>query len=522
MRGSSAIWRALARARRSNLAASGAAPPILGSAALTRRRALAALAAGAAAPLVGSEAPARAPQRSRVAVVGGGLAGLTALRALRRAGVDAHLYEGRNRLGGRVYTLRDGPSPADHGGQFINGDHEDILALARHYRVPLIDRAKLPGRTVLIDRQRVIHEAELAKDLQAIAARIAADSELLDKDYARHAPALDALSVAAYLDRHADALPQPYLRRLLAATIRTEFGQEPGEASALELIFNLPVADGRHVELIGTSDERYVLAGGSGMVTDALAREHAAFISTGRILSAIEPAGAGVRLRFTDGQNVEAERAIVTVPAPLLRTIEFGSLLPPLWRHYAAEAELGRNEKLNALYQGRPWRQGIDLAGDVWPLDGPFSEAWDATTVEGDVGVFTWFMGGDQCEPAREPDTAALRRQFETAVAPIMPAIGDSATGWQRRTNWVRDPFSRGSYSCFRPGQLTRFARLLWIEEDGKATQAAAAGPLVFAGEHLSDAWPGYMNGAAQTGRLAAEAVLRSLGRRQAAPAIAD
>ena len=51
---------------------------------------------------------------------------------------------------------------------------------------------------------------------------------------------------------------------------------------------------------------------------------------------------------------------------------------------------------------------------------------------------------------------------------------------------------------------------LFWLEDNGKATQVPAAGPLVFAGEHLSDAWPGYMNGGAQTGRLAAQAVLGS------------
>ena len=37
------------------------------------------------------------------------------------------------------------------------------------------------------------------------------------------------------------------------------------------------------------------------------------------------------------------------------------------------------------------------------------------------------------------------------------------------------------------------------------------AGPVVFAGEHLSDAFPGYMNGGAQTGRLAAAAILAGL-----------
>ena len=66
---------------------------------------------------------------------------------------------------------------------------------------------------------------------------------------------------------------------------------------------------------------------------------------------------------------------------------------------------------------------------------------------------------------------------------------------------------TRGAYVNFRPGQLTRFEPLLTVEEEGQA-RPSEAGPLLFAGEWLSDAWPGYMNGAVQTGRIAAEAAL--------------
>jgi monoamine oxidase len=71
---------------------------------------------------------------------------------------------------------------------------------------------------------------------------------------------------------------------------------------------------------------------------------------------------------------------------------------------------------------------------------------------------------------------------------------------------WL-DPLTRGAYANFRPGQFTRFGGLLTIEEEG-AVRASQAGPLLFAGEWLSHAWQGYMNGAVQTGRIAAEAAL--------------
>ncbi|MEO5587058.1 MAG: FAD-dependent oxidoreductase [Novosphingobium sp.] len=513
MRGNSMVWRALARARR----ATAADEPVgRGSSGLTRRRVLASLAAGTTAALTGCNLPQLEAVRTRVAIIGGGLAGLNALRLLRGSGVDARLYEARGRLGGRVFTARGGPVPADDGGQFINSDHTEVLAATRRLGLGLINRGASEGKTLVIDATAdgggtVITEAELAIDLQDIARIIAADAKKLDANYARNAPALDALSVAQYLDVHAEALPKPYVRKLLEATIRTEFGQEPEDASALELIFNLPVTDGNNVELIGSSDEQYVVAGGSGMIVDAMARGFGQWIETGHAVQRIERTPTGVRIRFANGRSVEAERAIVTVPAPLLRTIDFGGILSPLWYEYATEIGIGRNEKLNAAYEGRPWRQTMGLAGDVWPLDGPFAEAWDATTVPGDTGLMTWFMGGAQCDAVDAPDLAEVRRSFEDAAAPAIPALGESATGWQRRTNWSRDPYARGSYSCFRPGQLTRFAELMWVEEHGAAIQIPAAGSLIFAGEHLSDAFPGYMEGALQTGRLAAQTIVAAL-----------
>jgi monoamine oxidase len=508
MRTSGLFWRALEAARAANLTDGGETSMVMGSAAMTRRHALGAMAASVALPMVGCAPMPAASARTRVAIVGGGLSGLIALRDLLKAGIDARLYEARGRLGGRVSTYRGGPVPADDGGQFINGDHADILALAHEHGLRLIDRKTFEGKTLLVDGDcRVYGEERLAEDLRPLAAAIAADAAALDADFAAAAPALDAISVSQYLDRHHNLVPA-YVRKLMDATLRTEFGQDPAQASAIELIFNLPVADGRHLQVIGSSDERYVLHGGSGRIVEALAPPLMPHIAMGHVLQSLHRVGDHVRLRFETGAVVEAERAIVTVPAPLLRTIDFGSLLPPLWQQYVAEIDCGRNEKINAAYHGRPWESSMGRSGDVWPLAGGFAEGWDATTVEGDTALMTFFMGGAQCAAAAKRDAAALRREFEAAAAPAVPGLTRAATVWQRRTNWTNDRFSRGAYSCWRPGQLTRFAPLFWLEEAGKAKQSPTVGPVVFAGEHLSDAWPGYMNGGAQTGRLAAQVVL--------------
>jgi monoamine oxidase len=80
------------------------------------------------------------------------------------------------------------------------------------------------------------------------------------------------------------------------------------------------------------------------------------------------------------------------------------------------------------------------------------------------------------------------------------------------RTSWHRQAFTGGGYTSFRPGQLTRFGQWLWIEGNTPGgRQETVFDRLFFIGEQLSDEYYGFMNGGAQTGRLAAEALRRML-----------
>lgn len=400
----------------------------------------------------------------------------------------------------------------EDGGNLINTDHADMLALAERFAIPLIDRKPMAAHSRYVADGRLLGDAELIEDLRAIAAQIARDAAALDADYDAVAPKLDAMSVTAYLDQYA-ALVKPHVRALLDATIRTEFGAEPGDASAIELLFNLPVVDGKQAELISLSDERFILTGGSSSVVKALSEPLMAKISTGHALVSIAKSGDALDLTFANGKADRVDRVIVTVPAPLMRTIDYGGLLPKQWAALVAEIDSGRNDKINAGYATRVWEDRTGPAGAAWAVDtkgpGVFSEFWDASSGQpGPAGVLTWFFGGDQVDElqAAAPETTLSRA--ESAIAPAVPGLEATA---MRRTAWVKDPFSRGAYSTFKPGQLTRFAPHFWLEEDGKTTQQAVVGPIVFAGEHLSDAFPGYMNGGAQTGRLAAEAILAEI-----------
>lgn len=514
MRGDLGIWRALDLARARNLAGAGQRPPQAGPGGISRRRVLKAMGAGMAVatlPSCFSEAP------RRIAVVGGGLAGLVALDRLIAKGIDATLFEARGAIGGRTRSARGVFAPDyafDEGGQLVNSDHADMIALTRSLGLRLIDRKAGSRKEIQIGRKGVVTEADLAEGLRDIARRITEDSDRLDRDYDAVAREIDALSVRQYLDAH--GLRSGDARDALEAGIRTEYGAEPGEASALELLFNLPTVDGERLTRLSLSDERFVIDGGAAQVAGHLAERHRPQIQLNRKLVSIDIEARDARLGFADGRTETFDRVVLALPAGLLREIRIEGPLPTAWRQLLAEANLGKNEKIIAGFDTPDWRAAIGEAGALWAADG-FSEAWDAISAppaEG-PGALTFFLGGDQVTEHASAGTGALADRFTQLARRALPNLG-APNGRLRRTQWTADPLTRGAYISFRPGQITRFGGLLTIEEPGNV-RPSQAGPLIFAGEWLSDAWPGYMNGAAQTGRIAADAAMASVEARQPA-----
>jgi monoamine oxidase len=458
---------------------------------------------------------------ARVAIVGAGLAGLNAAYQLKKAGISATVYEARRRVGGRILSLTGAIGEGlvtDLGGSFINSDHADMLQLAEEFGLTLfnrladVERFAFPGIGYFFDG--VAHsEAEVAGDLQALAAQIASDSARLDADIERVALELDRLSVTDYLDRHAGLIPQDYIRRLIENSIRTEYGVEPEDSSALQLIFNLPTVEGQTVEILGNSDETFFVESGTGKIIDSLAQQLGGQIRTHMPLTRLEAREDSLRLTFATGETVAADLVILTIPFPVLREVALDVPLPKRLRRFINEFELGRNEKLIAGFSERAWRQPAGFVTEAW-TDLGYAEAWDETQRQPDRadGALTFFLGGREVAALDKGSARSVGRTFVQRLDGNTPGVEAAATGRFLRTHWNQSRFTRGSYANFKPGQLTQFGRLRWIEAaDAEERQEVHVGNLIFAGEHLSDAFYGFMNGAAETGRLAAEFVIRHI-----------
>ena len=454
------------------------------------------------------------PQAPRVAIVGAGIAGLSAGYSLRRAGIRPQIYEASTRTGGRIFSVRDAVVPGlvtEFGGEFIDSGHGEMLRFARLFGLRLIDlkeggEARLRP-TFYFDGRR-ISEAEVVRAFQPIARRIRQDQDAVGDvvTYRHHTPRareLDRISISEYLDRIGAS---GWVKELLEVAYVGEYGLEAGEQSALNLVLLIGTDPTPTFEVYGDSDERYSVRGGNQQIPNRLAQLLEPSLYLGHRLVALRQRGSGYRLAFerrgAGTVEVDADFVILTVPFTILRELELQVDLPPVKRRAIRELGYGTNSKLILGFQERVWRKA-GSSGELF-TDLPWQSGWDSSRGRpGKAGTYTVFLGGRAGVEVGEGLAQEQAEKVLPDLERIFPGVRAAATGRVARWHWPSDPFVRGSYACWKVGQYTSIA----------GAEFEPVGRLLFAGEHTSLEHQGYMNGAAETGRRAAQIVRRFVRR---------
>ncbi|MEM9119319.1 MAG: NAD(P)/FAD-dependent oxidoreductase [Cyanobacteria bacterium P01_F01_bin.56] len=449
----------------------------------------------------------------KIAIVGAGIAGLNAAYQLKLVGYHATIYEASSRVGGRMYTVSDAVGEkiwVNLGAEYINSDHDDMIALAAALDIPLLDRftpEELALQNLYFFDGRTLSEAELGEALLPVAERIAADADRLEEDWENVSVELDALSIADYCDRLGLS---GWLRAFIEAAMIAEMGLEVDEITALNLLWLTPTTDADgSIKATGESDERYLVQNGTQAITDALAQAVQNQIETGMALTAIRHRGNRFRLTFNDS-DVDADIVILALPFSVLRQIPLQLDLPASLRQFIDEVGYGHNVKVATGYHSPIWReQGLSGAGYS---DRPYQTFVETTQLQPTAAKsLTFYLGGDIGFDSQRYSVRKHARMYTQMLDDLMPGLAAAWNGKATRLHWPTHRYALGSYACWKPRQYTEFMQD-YIYFEGAEEQEFAVGNLIFAGEHTSDAHQGYMNGAAQSGRLAAKAVLSRLG----------
>lgn len=448
---------------------------------------------------------------TQIVVVGAGLAGLVAARTLKRAGLSVRLFEAGSRAGGRTRSVvnRFGAGLAtEMGGEFVDSRHADMLALAREFGLTILD-TQAPSELGLSTRYffdgRLRSETDVLRAFEPLADRMSSDARRLSStisafEHSSFDRAMDELSVAAYLDRIG---AQGWVRRLIEVAYLTEFGAEVSEQSCLNLLTMLSLDASNTFDVFGESDERYKIKGGVGQIAHALSEELTSELQFEHVLASVDRDAHGLVLGFEHhGQRhtVAADFVILTVPFSILRAIPIALDLPLQKRLAIDTLGYGSNEKVVVGLRAPVWRDS-GANGQVFS-DLTLQTGWDSSRMQGAGASFSFFVGGETGASFADADPASLARRYVQEADALFPGFSNAYTGAFDATDWCVNPLSRGSYSYYRPGQWTTIAG--WEGEP--------CGPLFFAGEHCSRGFQGYMNGAAETGRRAAEQILERVG----------
>lgn len=454
----------------------------------------------------------------RIAIVGGGLAGLACADALRAKGYAATIYEASVRVGGRCFSLR-GFFPgqvAERGGEFIDTTHHAMRSYAVEFGLAREDARRVDGEVLYHFGGMLWDEEPVVEEYRRLVPRIRHDTKTLSKEptFFSHTPedeTLDAVSLRDWLATRAADLP--LIRAVLDEAYVAEYGLESDEQSCLNMLLFLHADRRRKFAPFGVfSDERFHLVGGN----DAIAQNIAARLP-GPIVLGDPLVGMGLRgdgsyeLRFASGRVDLADFVVMTLPFSVLRTLELDASLGLSADKARAIQTLGygTNAKTMVGFQGRPW-EAVGGNGSFYSDKPHVQTTWETNpSLAGQTSVLTDYAGGDRGVAIGSLPLQEQVGRFLSDFDGIVPGADAAAlrTGngdvLAFREHWPSNPLSRGGYTCYLPGQFTGIAGL----------EGQAAGRLKFAGEHADSfySWQGFMEGACLSGFRAAGEVLADI-----------
>jgi monoamine oxidase len=469
----------------------------------------------------GEGAFAQARGRSPILVVGAGIAGLTAGYRLRQGGVRADIIEASNRVGGRIRTaprVAGTAISAELGGEFIDSGHTTLISLATELGLRAIDLVNVQRGLVkdtFFFQGRRFSVAQIIADFAPLASKINADlksvgDEFSYQDFTEAAERLDNLSLAEYLEQ---GNTSTVIRQLLRVAYTTEFGRDPEEQSALNLLF-LIGTEADSFQLYGNSDERYQIDGGNSQIVNRLADRLSGSIETGTVLEAITLLPDGrYRVNLRSGQSAidrTYERVLLALPFSTLRDVKINVPLPQPKRRAIEQLGYGTNSKLITGYRSRIWRDTYQSTASVF-TDLGFQNTWEATPFAPTANALvTEFTGGKQGLAIGSGTPEDQAQKFLGQFERVFPGVRNLRTGKAVRAFWPGERFFKGSYSCYLVGQ--------WTQMYG--VEGERFGNLYFAGEHTSLENQGYMEGGCETGQRAALEILEDLGLTSSAEAL--
>ena len=439
---------------------------------------------------------------TRVIVLGAGLAGLAAARDLEADGAAVTVVEARDRVGGRVVTVKAG---------FRNGQHAeggaDLIESAQSGVRDLATAVGLEPIRILArgwgfygpdarGRYRVHTSNSAFRESSRRLAREVADYEIAERRWdSPVARVLARQSVAQWMA--SQGASKTFEAGLLG--LRGFFLADPEELSLIALVDQLAASSKGASTPDPSGDRSFRIRGGNGALPQAVARRLRAKVKLQHVVRRIVQSedGVVVTCEHRNRQHeLRGEYCVAALPASTMRDVIVDPRLPDDQHRAIATLKYGRATRVLLQFGRRFWRHAARPS--AFGTDLPTGAVWDANEEQtGRGGILSLLAGGRASGELRsilagEGTDGVARRLSWLSSNGVAPTPTGAAV-----VVWDDDPWVKGGYAVFDPS----------FDPALRAWLARPAGRILFAGEHTSLHWQGYMNGAVESGRRAAAEV---------------
>lgn len=422
-------------------------------------------------------------------VIGAGFAGLVAARDLMEAGRSVVVLEARDRAGGRTYstTFPGTEVVVDLGAEWFDPKrHHYLAAEVARYGARFVEADKEGASRWFLDGQYADgDEPDGLIDLAAL-------NEVLDRIKSDIAPVVfangfDQVNTAQLDVPFSEYLTglnaPPAIADLLRAQSYTLTGALPEEFSALVYLREIAGFDNDPAYSFFASLARIDI--GSGGLAQRVADEIADHVRLGEPVISVTDSTARpdgrVEVVTATGKRFSARRCVLAAPLNTLGDITFSPGLPPALARLVDQGHTGRCVKVWSKLAGL-----THVFAMGWP--GVVECTLKATVGEGSAerAIFASF--------GLEPDLAVDRVDLlQSGLDELkLGATVEEVYGH----DWIRDPFSKGTWLALRPGQANDHAKL-----------ESHWGAVHLAGADVAGVWSGWVDGAIESGRVVAAEV---------------
>lgn len=448
-----------------------------------------------------------------VIVIGAGLSGLNAALHLEEQGFKVQVLEGRGRIGGRLLTLDDLPGSPETGGGGIGAGFTRILNAMDKYGVSRVgthvmtEMAKeitmlnIGGSHIQIDewpdhplnpfpaalRDKLPDEFQLGIYFEDNPLK--ATSDFLKPDYAKF-----DISVKEYLK--SKGLSDEVIR--LAADTNMNYGHESGVEDLSVLMWFQIISFFKENLVADFPGSPFAAKGGNQRLPEAMAEHLKGEVRLNSKVVAIKSEKDGVTVELSTGEKITAGRVVVTVPFSTLRDISIDAPLNSGQRTAIDELPYAKVTQIHYLIKKKFWEDD-GLPPSIWS-DGPTARLIAQRNNKSAPSEITSFLLLANDRNADKIDRLGPKDGSDhvlSSLKKIRPST-EGALELAKFCSWQLDPFSKGAYATWRPGQITSFG----------SSMSQPAGRIYFAGEHTAINTRG-MEGAMESAERVCDEILK-------------